>query len=596
MKMHLIPLCLAALFVFVVSCKHELDQPPPTEPPGEEKPDTIPPAPIYKQVLASIQGLVSDENGDPMQNATVRSGNKTAITNEYGVFRITNVLAAEDYSYVMAEKEGYFNGSRTIVSQEGGTGFVRIKMMRKMLKGEFNAVDGGAINMNSNASVQFPSNAFLTKSGQQYNGKVEIYGAVLDPEANDFNETMPGDLRGITTDSIFAALKSYGMLSVALESDLGQPLQLAQGKTAVIKIKPGATLASSAPAEIPLWYFSETDGLWREEGKALLENGTYSGSVAHFSTWNFDNPVKFVYVKLRVKGMKGEIRPYSRVKIIDTRSKTYSDQYTDSAGFMETWVPKGVPLEIRVLTECGAALFSKEAGPFVEDADMGTVTVGWGGTTVVSGKIYDCNNQPVKGGYAHLSIRGLYYTSEIIDGEFTFYTSKCESGGHNVQLYFTENGNDSRTLLESFMLSDQNKDFGIIKNCETVPWKQYLSLRAINDSIFREASMLEVHYRGFPTMDSVTWIKCENHKDARDLFSIEIQFRDSTVHTSVIDNPWNVNLRDSIYHPVAPLVVNVKKYGPVEGEVFLTFSGTYQNATSGLTGPLIGEMRVVRRE
>jgi WD40 repeat protein len=39
---------------------------------------------------------------------------------------------------------------------------------------------------------------------------------------------------------------------------------------------------------MPLWYFDETLGMWKEEGTATLKNGVYTGTVTHFTDHNLD--------------------------------------------------------------------------------------------------------------------------------------------------------------------------------------------------------------------------------------------------------------------------------------------------------------------
>jgi hypothetical protein len=277
-------LLLPALLVCMISCQRELHLQPDPQP-NPEPPDTVatepPPPPVVPPdnlVLTSIHGEITDENGDAMQGVAVRVGNGTASTNEYGIFRIGNVTVPEHATFVSAEKAGYFTGSRTIISEPGGNGFVKIKMTRRQLKSNFNADEGTTVVINDFASVEIVGGSAVTSDGQPYHGAVNAYAAVINPEARDFNETMPGDLRGLNADSQFTALKSYGMITVELETETGATLQLTEGKPAIIKMKVPSSLVAAAPAQIPLWHFSETDGLWREQGLATLNNGWYSGT------------------------------------------------------------------------------------------------------------------------------------------------------------------------------------------------------------------------------------------------------------------------------------------------------------------------------
>lgn len=78
---------------------------------------------------------------------------------------------------------------------------------------------------------------------------------------------MPGSLRGTRTDSPEVVLQSFGMVAVEITGANGEALQLANGKTASISFSIAPSLLSFAPARIPLWYFDENTGLWKEEGR-----------------------------------------------------------------------------------------------------------------------------------------------------------------------------------------------------------------------------------------------------------------------------------------------------------------------------------------
>jgi hypothetical protein len=363
-------------------------------------------------------------------------------------------------------------------------------------------------------------------------------------------------------------------------------------------MKVPSSLVAAAPAQIPLWHFSETDGLWREQGLATLNNGWYSGTVPHFSTWNYDDPSAFVFVTLRVRGTKGVIRPYSRVKIVDRITETFSDLYTDSAGYIRTWVLKGSPLDVQILNACGDILYSQAQPALSTDTDLGVVYVDGRQSVLVTGSVRDCSDQPVTQGYATLSYLGLNYTTDISSGGFYFYLDKCEATTFDAQLYFTSNNNE--TAAQTVKLSGQNQDLGAFIKCQpadTFPdEREYVSYRIGTDSILSQGGRSIITYTGFTNGDTLTRISFTHRMYDVGAFYITVQFRDSSVHTSTIYNPSNVMLYTIDYIPVSPLTVNVKEYGSIGEDVFLTFEGTYKNTQTNEIVPLQGEMRVIRRE
>src|SRR5690606_17688534 len=70
----------------------------------------------------------------------------------------------------------------------------------------------------------------------------------------------------------------------------GEHLQLAKGKPSTLKVKIPESQLSSAPDKIPLWYFDDAEGFWKEEGLAIKQGDSYVGTVEHFTDWNCDDP------------------------------------------------------------------------------------------------------------------------------------------------------------------------------------------------------------------------------------------------------------------------------------------------------------------
>src|ERR1044072_6316205 len=96
-------LSILAAIIVVISCKksdHPSDD-------NSNKP--------IEYVSATISGRVLDNNKQPVNGAVVKAGSQTATTDLNGNFRITNVSLDKNAGFIKVEKDGFFQGSRTIV-------------------------------------------------------------------------------------------------------------------------------------------------------------------------------------------------------------------------------------------------------------------------------------------------------------------------------------------------------------------------------------------------------------------------------------------------------------------------------------------------
>jgi hypothetical protein len=48
---------------------------------------------------------------------------------------------------------------------------------------------------------------------------------------------------------------------------MGEKVELAEGLPATLTFAVPASMKDQAPATIPLWYFDEDEGIWKEEGR-----------------------------------------------------------------------------------------------------------------------------------------------------------------------------------------------------------------------------------------------------------------------------------------------------------------------------------------
>ena len=388
-------------------------------------PNHIPPD---QTVIASLKGRVTDENGLPMDGASVVSGGVSTTTDVNGLFSFTNISMSSRWGYVKVSKTGYFSGSRSIITNGAASNYVNLQMIPRAETGSFAANAGGVIVVEPGDSAAFGANAVVTAATTTaYTGTVHVFTKYLNPTDANLYKYMPGDLRGVGSDGNETALQSFGMVLVELQGDGGEKLQLAGGHTATLTWAIPTTLQSAAPATIPLWYFNDSSGRWVEQGSALRTGNSYIGTVSHFSFWNCDAASGTVNFKLHVKDQYGNAAAYSFVQF---QSATWGTRggYTDSAGFVQGLIPKGQSLVMQIVTECGTMLGGVNVGPALTDQDLGTVTITVSSSDLtLSGNVVDCSNNPVDSGYVNVLVDGLNYRAAVTKGAFKLPVHRCYS-------------------------------------------------------------------------------------------------------------------------------------------------------------------------
>ena len=382
-------------------------------------------------IETTLNGFITDRNGEPISDAEVSILNSLTQTNEFGFFEITG-LVNEKFAVINVEKSGYFNQHKTIIPSRTSINQTRIQLTEKGAPKTIASNVGGQITIFQNSIVQFQPNSFVDEQGNSYNGSVDVYSFFIDPTDPQVDEFMPGNLMALNTENDIQILKSFGMVKVELIGDSGQKLNINKAATLVVEV-PNSIL-NNAPTEIPLWHFDEEKGLWIEEGKAVLQNGKYTGEVAHFSFWNCDSPATVTLLKGKIINDL-VIPPFSKYRIKDPAENQWYVNYTDSNGDFNAGAPKNTPVLLEVLEYCpnlGAysVVSTTSIDPFTEDeVDLGTINI----TSqldifTISGTLVDCNGNPISNGQVILSNTVKYFPQQTItdsNGNFSITTSNC---------------------------------------------------------------------------------------------------------------------------------------------------------------------------
>ena len=433
--------------------------------------------PLAEKVTASVKGRVTDENGKPVNNASVVSGSSTTTTDLNGFFRFDNIQLAKNAGFVLVEKTGYLKGCRTIFTNAGIINNIEIQLIPKMIRGNFSAGTGGNIVIQNGSSVSLPAGGVINvATNSAYSGTVNVIGAYLDPTDPKLSLIMPGNLVGLTTTNEQKILQTFGMMAVELEGSNGEKLNLASGKSATITMPiPGSLLASS-PATIPLWYFDEPKGLWKEEGIATKQGTNYVGTVTHFSFWNCDVPNNFVTLTVKLKDQNSQPASTYRIELKNTQNNSTAYAITDSAGSASGAVPPNVSLEMKVYNRCNTLVHTQTIGPFATNTDMGaiTITIPAPASITVSGTVKNCSLSAVTSGYADVMIDGSYHRTAINSGNFSITIQRCSNATSTAQVIATDIQANQQSTSTSLNVTSGSYSTGDIIACG-VSTAQYIN-------------------------------------------------------------------------------------------------------------------------
>lgn len=356
-----------------------------------------------ENVKSSLIGRVTDENGNPVADALVLLESANAQkTDAKGRFFYHNQTLNKNGAYIKVEKAGYFTSTRFSFHQANGTTVVEVQLIPKKLVSTFNAASGGQFSFDDGAEVTIPANALALPTGELYTGTVKAFAVWLDPSQQRTFDQMPGDLRAIDANGDAKALTTYGMIGVELETDYREKLHIIPNQKAKIALTVPNSMLNTAPATIPLWHFDESYGYWKEEGSATLNNGRYEGEVSHFSFWNCDVSNNPILLTGSVTDNLGH--PLSNVKIRLTRTDlvngdgTFTDGITGGMGYFGGLVPENQTFTMQVFDQCDQTLYTAQIGPFTENTTLAPIVITSPEITTVSGKVVDCNSNPLSEG------------------------------------------------------------------------------------------------------------------------------------------------------------------------------------------------------
>ena len=258
--------------------------------------------------------VASAANNAPVAGATVSTTAGTTTSTADGSFTVP--AGTGDRTVVHVEATGFAEAFPVAHVTAGQTTNLGVRLLSTGVTTPVTIAIGGIVTVpNSTAQVDIPADGLVPKNGGVAAGTVNVAVTPINPAVD--TKLMPGDFNGVSAGGAETPIESFGALLIDIRDAAGTRYTLAPGKTSTIRI-PLGTLSSTPPATIPLWFFDEATGLWKEEGTATLQgiapNQYYEGTVTHFTVWNCDMVLDTVFVSGCVRDINNQ--PVAGVSVL----------------------------------------------------------------------------------------------------------------------------------------------------------------------------------------------------------------------------------------------------------------------------------------
>lgn len=233
----------------------------------------------------TLKIVVQDEMAGPVAAARIRIAGADLTTDASGA--VTATLPNSDTATVaLITKSGFATNAKTAVIYGGKASELRVTLFAHQSVSTF-AANAGITVAPGGAKVQIPAAAgFRTAAGGAYTGNVTISSSYFNPETlrgvQGFAAPYVGSDAGVQS-----SLVSLGVIEVKFTAADGSALEMTNAAAATLTYP--ATSNAGGLATVPMWYYDEAAKIWVREGQAQrAADGSYVGTVTHFTQWNLD--------------------------------------------------------------------------------------------------------------------------------------------------------------------------------------------------------------------------------------------------------------------------------------------------------------------
>lgn len=420
-------------------------------------------------ILLDFTGRIVDESGNGVLEAQVQIGTQITTTDNNGVFILEEATAFENFAFLKVSKEGYIPGSRALIPDINTVNDIQVTLLEKNVVATIQT-GGSSIAVSGESSVTFVGD-FIDENNNPYTGEVEVSMHYLKPNQRETFEQMPGMLFAQDLNNDARSLETYGMLAINLFSPSGDMLNIAEGSPAIIEFPVDDSQIGIAPESIPLWFFDENVGYWKEQGEAVKIGNKYIGEVTHFTWWNCDLPIRYIEACITLQDENGGIAAAPIQIIRNETGQVIFEGIVNQDGNECGLFPEGEEVTLKVFgtDDCSdEQIYEAQLGPYSADTVIVvTLPTAAINQTTLTGAITNCDGMPLDNGIGLLIddsglVIGIPFIIENGMLDYTFIY--CEQTSYSL-IIIDQDQSQSTGLLPLPITSDMT-NLGALSTCE----------------------------------------------------------------------------------------------------------------------------------
>src|SRR4030095_7506899 len=184
-----------------------------------------------------LNGVVIDEQNQPLAQVTVTCGTVSTLTDDKGFFYFKDELSVnKEYALIKVHKDGFMTGYRTFTPNINKVSYHQEKIMLQKQNTSGVVNNSGATIVIDKLRFSFPTEEVVKAYGSTYSGDIHVNVRYIDPRSPAFPLMVPGALVGLNDAGELNGLQSFGMAVVGLKDAAGNTLKIAPGKKVVMEM------------------------------------------------------------------------------------------------------------------------------------------------------------------------------------------------------------------------------------------------------------------------------------------------------------------------------------------------------------------------